>query len=836
MRFYRAFFSGVLLASALQGEGVFHINGSYDLNSNGSPEVLILNSQGVTVMLVEVVSLTQTDTLWTHTFEKEITISDAEILDINNDGLRDLIMTPGYIMPFENEPWLYVFPGNDLGFSKTPIVYDNSPFDWTVVCPTNLTIVSGESQTLGVCFGSPVRQAIIFDIALLGETITIANLQILSSPIFNNGYGLLQIGSLSNGGKDLVSVLSAEQNELKIAVYDIYQNFKQIYSNTIKIKDKGPLLGLGFESYKFKETEKEGILLPFSSENVHLLHFENDSIRLSKTSLSNTKAFPANNNFSLYQLLKNREGINILDTKQVQNNFVSIDNTQKNLLPPKFSEGRKKFILKELPKEAIQKNKNQIKENKAGATPRSKADYDILSPTLGDFLNLNNVKKDSDAAPKKKDKITVPGVNSDMKSVYWADEAGFLQMDLGEFVPEKTDTVQLKDPIPTLDFEITNFTSEAKNVLNTKNESSDTIIFNPEIDKIDLYYVLAMTSASDTKDRYVFDGEAPFGVAVNQVPLTGKATHFQHGISANLSSLKIGETFDFAYSLREKKAELDSITTLKMIHDMQTDVVLMSISPSEDSVSQSYHPESFDPKLYEFPNYFFDGFPNSLDMDFTDKLIRFSFNGIEDSVYQGLYLSSTTPSTPPQSLAVFVDEGVLQAIRGEIVVRPNGSKKVTTEFDLVGSVKPSVMFSKLIQEKFSEDLKEKLLQGASLEEPLFGPRGKLPKIIQEPRLPDVEPSQPEQEIPVELNRNNVLESNVKSDSELMNSNLGEKENKILIPETQKDGLIPSVLENNVQQKESEVVNDSLNLEKVKLEKQRNKFPSKQNNNGQESDR
>ena len=146
------------------------------------------------------------------------------------------------------------------------------------------------------------------------------------------------------------------------------------------------------------------------------------------------------------------------------------------------------------------------------------------------------------------------------------------------------------------------------------------------------------------------------------------------------------------------------------------------------------------------------------------------------------------------------------------------------------------MFSKLIQEKFSEDLKEKLLQGASLEEPLFGPRGKLPKIIQEPRLPDVEPSQPEQEIPVELNRNNVLESNVKSDSELMNSNLGEKENKILIPETQKDGLIPSVLENNVQQKESEVVKDSLNLEKVKLEKQRNKFPSKQNNNGQESDR
>ena len=42
------------------------------------------------------------------------------------------------------------------------------------------------------------------------------------------------------------------------------------------------------------------------------------------------------------------------------------------------------------------------------------------------------------------------------------------------------------------------------------------------------------------------------------------------------------------------------------------------------------------------------------------------------------------------------------------------------------------MFSKLIQESFPEDLKVKLLQGASLEEPLFGPKGKIPKIIREP--------------------------------------------------------------------------------------------------------
>ena len=328
----------------------------------------------------------------------------------------------------------------------------------------------------------------------------------------------------------------------------------------------------------------------------------------------------------------------------------------------------------------------------------------------------------------------------------------------------------------------------------------------PSKNVIDLYYVLAMTPASDTQDRYIFDGEAPFGVAVNQVPPMGEATHFQHGISANLLNLKRGETFDFAYSLRD--ARLDSITTLTMVHDMQTNVVFMSISPTDDSLSQSYQPEAFDPKLFEFPDYFFEGFPTSLNMDFTEKLIRFSFHGEEDSTYHGIYLSSTTPSSPSQSLAVFMDDGTLQAVRGEVVVRANGSKKITTEFDLVGKVEPAVMFSRLIQELFPEELKIKLLQGASLEEPLFGPSGKLPKITRDPRLPEAQPDQTEPEIPVEPKQSNVPEKNdetveIKSDLPLE------------MPETQDDELTPSVPDVEKNEHEIPSPSDSLQLEQAK---------------------
>ena len=429
----------------------------------------------------------------------------------------------------------------------------------------------------------------------------------------------------------------------------------------------------------------------------------------------------------------------------------------------------------------------------------------MLSPTLSDFLT--DIEKDKKSPTKKDTKISVPNANLDMESINWADEAGFTNMDLSEYSIEKIDTLK-PNPIPVLDTAITMFTNEAQQMLETNFDYQDSILLTQNIDEIDLYYVLVMTPATQTRDRYIFDGEAPFGIAVNQVPPTGDPTHFQHGISANIANLNPGEKYDFAYSLRD--AIKDSITTFTMVHDLQTNVVLMSITPSEDSVSQSYQPESFDPKLFEFPNYFFEGFPTSLDMDFTDKLIRFSFDGVEDSIYQGIYLSSTTPSNPPQSLAIFLDQGTIQSVKGEVVVRANGSKKITTQFDLVGSVDPSLMFSKLIQEEFPEDLKVKLLQGASLEEPLFGPKGKLPKVIREPRLPEVQSALPQQVIPVSPKQSIVPEINTK---ELQPEGI---KKTITSNPTESETAYPTLNVNKLNNNENSNETDSLKLEESKI--------------------
>ena len=809
MRFLKEIFIGVLLLSDLTGRGTFHIHGSYDLDEDGKVETLVLNTRTSSAIWVEITTSMTIDTLWSFTLPNGGKFSDVEIVDINDDGYNEIIATPDLFASIGDQAWLYVFPGTATGFLNKPLICTDSPLELTTIRPSNLALVPGESPQLAVAFGAPVRFGMIFDLDISDGTVSLINSQRLSAPIINNGHGVVYIGGFTSGGGHYMAIVSPEENRLKTAIFDIGQNFNLIHSDLMILDEARYLLGSDIQPYRSKQSNKNGLLIPFGSDDVFLLSLTEENANLSNTSLSGQGAFPMADDGDLATILQNRLDIDIYEAQPFISDYLPSRIEKGSLRPPTPPLSGETATLNSIPmnydKDVTSIPDGQIedygiKDSGSG----EKKDYRFLSPTLGDFLA--SVKDETKESKTEKEIIAVPKINADMKSVNWADEAGFTQLNLGEYIPEPTDTISAVSPIPVKDTGITTFTTDAQEALIPNIVDKDTAFDIQSRNEIDLYYVLAMTPASDTRDRYVFDGEAPFGVAVNQVPPMGEATHFQHGISANLLNLNRGETYDFAYSLRD--ARLDSITTLTMVHDMQTNVVFMSISPTDDSLSQSYQPESFDPKLFEFPDYFFEGFPTSLNMDFTEKLIRFSFHGEEDSTYHGIYLSSTTPSNPSQSLAVFMDEGTLQAVRGEVVVRANGSKKVTTEFDLVGKVEPAVMFSRLIQELFPEELKIKLLQGASLEEPLFGPRGKLPKITREPRLPEAQPDQTEPEIPVEPKQSNVPEKNdktveIKSDPPLET------------PETQESELTPSVP--NVEKKEHELPSpsDSLQLEKAK---------------------
>ena len=86
-----------------------------------------------------------------------------------------------------------------------------------------------------------------------------------------------------------------------------------------------------------------------------------------------------------------------------------------------------------------------------------------MSPTLGDFLA--SVKDETKEYKTEKEKVTVPKMNVDMESVNWADEAGFTQLNLGEYIPQLTDSVFAVSPIPVKDTGITTFTTEVQQAL-----------------------------------------------------------------------------------------------------------------------------------------------------------------------------------------------------------------------------------------------------------------------------------------------------------------------------------------------------------------------------------
>ena len=697
-------------------------SGLYDLDGDGRKEVLIISSSDRKAVLVELQDKSIGDTLWSYTLPKGTYFTDVSVIDIDSNGQPDLVATSKISVDSKNTGWLYVFQGTTTGFSDSPLVAGKSGLEIDNIRPLNLSKINDMPGYLSVSFGTPVRKTLIIKPDITNNRLTIDNVHTLSDPLIQNGFGHMYSGGFSSENNNYVAQFSAELNTLKVAIYNVKNNFKHVTTEIVGMGKSRGIIGAEVQAYSNLKKGEQGLLIPFRTGEVKILNIIDNKISLTESEFSHEDLF-------LEMTDPNKSEILDLVSSRIESGFYNKVITKKDYI----KEGRYK---------------------NSGYKPKK-----IDGPTLVDYLNEAGIVKKY----KLDSKVEIPNKsNDDMDSKIWAAKASVKIEQVDSTLLISKDSLFV-NPIPDEDKEVafhkTIFgPSDSVSAINTWEDTVRNVLVPEPIDlsgaddsndrSIDLYYVMVMAPSKGEKDRYVFDGEAPFGINVNQIPPMGEPTHFQHSVSANVSYLRRGNDYDFAYTLKEQVS--DSVTTLTMVHDMQTNIIFMSISPEVDSISQSYQPEAFDPKLFEFPDYFFEGFPTSLGMDFKDKLIKFSFDDTGDSInYQGLYLSSTTPSKPSQSLAVFLNEGTLQAIRGEVKVRENGSKKITTEFDIAGYLEPSAMLSRLIQEEFSDSLKTNLLQGTYLEEPLFGPNGKLPKVIHEKRLPEAQFDQQNPSIPVE---------------------------------------------------------------------------------------
>lgn len=801
MRLLKFLFLGVLLVPVLLGQGVFNLNGPYDLNRNGITETFSLNSNDKSIQWLEFEQLSKKKELWSYSLPNAENFLDIEILDINQDGNQDIIALLDVSLSINEKEWIYIFLGKKQGFLSKPVKVKNSNIKQNYSRPSNLTVLNNESNKLAVALGATIREIMIFEIEINTNSGSLSNIEYISEPNTNNGSGPIFIGSFVNHGVNYLALMSHEEDELKISTFDIEGKSRFINSSIYSLKGAKRLIGSNIQQVNVKALKQNGVIIPFQSNETYVLMMKDKTPTLFSTNIFENN-FPVvydPSEHSIPKILRNRFNFDVFhDNKIVPHSVYS--RFEKGVLLPPSTPKKEVLTLNSLDKYSKEDPTSLPKSD-------NKLEHSHLSPTLGDFLKT--VQDNTPVEVSDDEKTVIPNIDNDMESMAWAEEAGFTKINLSEYAKEGPESDSLLSSIPEINnkMDIKTISQKEWNE-NSKGKRSPKSKTNVE-NEIGLYYVLAITPASNKRDRFIFDGEVPFGVSVNQIPPTGAPTHFKHGISADLKSLSNGNVYDFAYSLRD--AQRDSITIFKMVHDMQTNLVYMKrsillngiITEVVESNSKSYQPEAFDPKLFEFPNYFFEGFPTSLDMDFTDKLIRFSFDDDNDTLYNGIYLSSTTPSDPSQSLAVFMEKGRLQAIRGEVEVYPNGKKRITTEFDLVGIIEPKVLFSRLIEEKFTEELKMKLLQGASLEEPLFGPSGKLPKITREPRLPEAQPDQPEFEIPV-TPKQSIIPKPVDTNNEI------QEELKYKVKEPLKGKSLINPLS------EPPAPSDSLRLENIKV--------------------
>ena len=787
--------------SFIYSEETIKFQNIYDLDGDGIKESLLLNSGEHSISWVEIVDSEVKELLWSYDLPNGGSFLDAELLDINNDQKPEIIVIARNSLFLVNQNWLYVFIGNETLFDNNPLTADYLSLDLgTTIRPLNISKVLGEKNQFVVAFGTPIRKAMILNLLINNKNLGIEKIKLLKAQIIENGYGHIYASGFKNDKKTYLAILSPENNKIKTAVFDMSSGGSLLKSDIFLVGDATYIIGAGIQPHKTEDGLGDGLVIPYGSDDIFRLQVNDSEVFFNKTDITSGQ-IPEIVNYNGGQIKKKKI------KKEISNNLnqdIDKDNLlakkDKDLIPPAPLpvENSEKLDFKKITSLPFDYKETQLKQK--FVTKNKKNDFELLTPTIGDYLS--SLKQSSDKEKDKAKKITIPKLNKEMNSEIIAEEAGFEKVDINSYNENEESSTENVEDSPSLDEGILTFSNAVKEKIAFKPMSNDSNVFKSIEGEIDLYYVMAITpSITKSKDRYVFDGEAPFGVSVNQIPQVGEASHFQHSISANLNGLRPGETFDFAYTLR--KASLDSITTLVMVHDLQTNVFFVSVLPSNDSLSQSYQPESFDPTLFEFPSYFFEGFPTSLGMDFADRLIRFSFDGSSDSVaHKGIYLSSTTPSIPPQSLALFIDEGKLQAIRGEVIVRENGSKKITTEFDLSGSIKPSVMFSHLLKEEFPDSLKFKLLKDGSIKKPLFGPQGKLPKITRAERLPDAQSDQMDPEIPV-VPAQSIVPKSEKFTPVLLSSD------EDLIPIKEKRKNINSEL------KKVYNVSDSLKLEKAK---------------------
>ena len=287
---------GYILACILCTESIFagqlnRTSGLYDLDGDGRKEVLIISSSDRKAVLVELQDKSIGDTLWSYTLPKGTYFTDVSVIDIDSNGQPDLVATSKISVDSKNTGWLYVFQGTTTGFSDSPLVAGKSGLEIDNIRPLNLSKINGMPGYLSVSFGTPVRKTLIIKPDITNDRLTIDNAHTLSDPLIQNGYGHMYSGGFSSENNNYVAQFSAELNTLKVAIFNVKNNFKHVTTEIVGMGKSRGIIGAEVQAYSNLKKGEQGLLIPFRTGEVKILNIIDNKVSLTESEFSHEDLF-----------------------------------------------------------------------------------------------------------------------------------------------------------------------------------------------------------------------------------------------------------------------------------------------------------------------------------------------------------------------------------------------------------------------------------------------------------------------------------------------------------------------------------------------------------------
>ncbi|MEE8334851.1 MAG: VCBS repeat-containing protein [Candidatus Neomarinimicrobiota bacterium] len=680
-----------------------HVDGTYDLNGNGRSELLISGGEDWPLKYVELDEQGQHEILWKYSTNAALKITDAKLLDLNGDGLPELLAAVTTLADNgkEKQPWLFVFSWQEDSFSSKPFSLYNSSGAVDRYRPFNLA-VEKKSRTAAVSLASPSRKGMLIDIALIENNLNLSAFQVVQPKIINNGYGHVYVGLFSREGTTLLALICPEGNGLKAAVYSVGESLEEISSDLLIMNGARRLLGSAIMAHDENKDGNEELLLPFETGEVLALSLEGKNIILKPSRFSTAGLF---------------------------------------LIPPSADAGFINDIL-------LKRIEAGLYETPLGNTDDLSLDVDIDTLLLGDTL-IHFVLKDSveefygfhwlSAPPPG---LVFDPLNAALNWVPARKNIGPVKVRFGIEIRIEEKLVSSRDELGDR--------HQITSVLASRTDSASFMVLDttfiqkqlqPLVYILPRNYSIGLYSGNiSATDRYVFEGEPPYGMssAILTDSLLGGVTTT---ISANLNSISQDKISKFSF--KSSLPEPENVVTLSLIHDLEENLFFASINPARDSIPQSFHPRGMDPDLSLYPEYFFEGFTGGIRMDSAGGQIKFKLAKVR-AHEEGL-ITLTSPLNEDHKFQIYYSGGLPHTVRGEVRIKDNGNYKIVTEIDFEAEFIPIRMLAAFASGKkdtilfFPDSLLEK-------QELPYAPARVLLPAPEEPELIDLKPTA---EIPID---------------------------------------------------------------------------------------